>query len=78
MRKSSLKTMNLKRNFKKSEKIQYVFTGFFEGDFNLNSEEVSEVRYISVEDLDREMKEKPENFTEWFKIILNEYKQHLS
>ena len=28
--------------------------------------------------LDREMKEKPENFTEWFKIILNEYKQHLS
>jgi len=24
------------------------------------------------------MKEKPENFTEWFKIILNEYKQHLS
>ena len=58
--------------------LDYVFTGFFEGDFSLNSEEVSEVRYISVEDLDREIKEKPENFTEWFKIILNEYKQHLS
>ena len=58
--------------------LDYVFMGFFEGDFNLNSEEVSEVRYISTEDLDREIKEKPENFTEWFKIILNEYKQHLS
>ena len=58
--------------------LDYVFTGFFEGNFSLNSEEVSEVRYISVEDLDREIKEKPENFTEWFKIILNEYKQHLS
>ncbi len=58
--------------------LDYVFTGFFEGDFSLNSEEVSEVRYISTEDLDREIKEKPENFTEWFKIILNEYKQHLS
>lgn len=58
--------------------LDYVFMGFFEGDFSLNSEEVSEVRYISTEDLDREIKEKPENFTEWFKIILNEYKQHLS
>ena len=29
--------------------LDYVFTGFFEGDFSLNSEEVSEVRYISIE-----------------------------
>ena len=57
--------------------LDHVFTGYFEGAFNLNQDEVSEVRYISIDDLDKEMSANPENFTEWFKIILKEYKQHL-
>ncbi len=57
--------------------LDYVFTGNFNGDFVLNKKEVSEVRYISMEDLDKEMKANPENFTKWFKIILREYKYHL-
>ena len=57
--------------------LDYVFTGIFEGDFQLNENEVSEIRYISLENLNREMQENPEHFTEWFKIILQEYKEHL-
>lgn len=57
--------------------LDHVFTGNYEGDFKLNPEEVSEVRYISMEDLETEMKANPEHFTEWFKIILKEYKEHL-
>lgn len=57
--------------------LDYVFTGVFDGEFNLNKDEVSEVRYISMETLQIEMAENPGNFTEWFKIILNEYKHHL-
>lgn len=57
--------------------LDTVFTGVFEGQFNLNPNEVSEIRYISWEDLEQEIEEKPETFTEWFKIILKEYKQHL-
>ena len=57
--------------------LDHVFTGNFEGEFKLNEDEVSEVRYISIDDLDKEMSANPENFTEWFKIILKEYKQHL-
>ncbi len=57
--------------------LDHVFTGNFEGAFNLNQDEVSEVRYISIDELDKEMSANPENFTEWFKIILKEYKQHL-
>ena len=30
-----------------------------------------------MENLDQEMKQIPEHFTEWFKIILEEYKHHL-
>ena len=57
--------------------LDHVFTGNFEGEFKLNEEEVSEVRYISIDELDKEMSANPENFTEWFKIILKQYKQHL-
>lgn len=57
--------------------LDAVFIGKFEGKFALNPDEVSEIRYISWNNLEKEIKEKPESFTEWFKIILKEYKQHL-
>lgn len=57
--------------------LDHVFTGNFDGEFHLNKEEVSEIRYISMENLDKEITENPEHFTEWFKIILKEYKEHL-
>lgn len=56
--------------------LDHVFVGNYEGEFNLNKEEVSEVRYISLENLNLELENNPENFTEWFKIILEEYKHH--
>lgn len=56
--------------------LDHVFTGNYNAEFNLNKEEVEEIRYISMENLDREISENPENFTEWFKIILEEYKHH--
>lgn len=57
--------------------LDYVFTGNFSGAVNLNEDEVAEIRYVSMEELDNEMNKNPENFTEWFKIILAEYKHHL-
>jgi len=58
--------------------LDHVFVGTFEDEFHLNKEEVEEVRYITPEDLDLEMSEYPEHFTEWFKIILEEYKHHFN
>ncbi|KUJ52330.1 isopentenyl-diphosphate Delta-isomerase [Chryseobacterium sp. JAH] len=56
--------------------LDHVFTGTYDDKFSLNQNEVEEVRYISMADLDREISEHPEYFTEWFKIILEEYKHH--
>jgi len=56
--------------------LDHVFVGNYESDFNLNKNEVEEVRYISMENLDKEIAEHPENFTAWFKIILEEYKHN--
>ena len=56
--------------------LDHVFTGIYNEDFHLNENEVQEVRYISMQDLNREIAETPEKFTEWFKIILEEYKHN--
>lgn len=57
--------------------LDYVFTGQYTGDFTLNHEEVADIKYISIEDLKREIEEFPERYTEWFKIIWDEYRNHL-
>lgn len=57
--------------------LDYVFVGIYDGIFNLNPNEVSETRYISLIDLQKEMLSNPDNFTEWFKIILNKYLEFL-
>lgn len=57
--------------------LDYVFTGTYNGEIHPNKDEVSETRFITMEKLDMEMQANPEQFTEWFKIILEEYKHHL-
>ncbi len=57
--------------------LDYVFVGIYEGIFNLNPNEVTETRYISLVDLQKEILSNPDNFTEWFKIILNKYLEFL-
>lgn len=56
--------------------LDHVFTGTYNEGFHLNENEVQEVRYISMQDLNKEITENPEKFTEWFKIILEEYKHN--
>lgn len=57
--------------------LDHVFTGKYEGGYALNTAEVSEIRFISVENLNEELTQNPENFTEWFKIILKEFQERL-
>ena len=52
--------------------LDHVFMGKFNGEFELNPEEVNTVKYISTDELLLQIKNHPENYTEWFKICLNE------
>ncbi|MFA7617073.1 MAG: isopentenyl-diphosphate Delta-isomerase [Weeksellaceae bacterium] len=53
--------------------LDRVFFGFYDGEMNLNPEEVMDAKWISIEDLKNDMDENPDNFTVWFKIIFAEY-----
>ncbi|MDE5525605.1 isopentenyl-diphosphate Delta-isomerase [Elizabethkingia meningoseptica] len=57
--------------------LDHVFIGEYNGEYRLNPDEVSAIRFVTLEELDHEVAQQPEMFTEWFKIILKEYRDRL-
>ncbi len=53
--------------------LDYIFTGEYEVAPNPNPDEVASYRWIEMEQLQKEIEEHPENFTVWFRIILDQY-----
>lgn len=49
--------------------LDHVFIGYSEEVPKLNKEEVHAFRYVSLDQLEKEMNDQPELYTEWFKII---------
>jgi len=58
--------------------LDHVFIGEWSGDPTPNAEEVGEWRYISLPDLEKEVAERPEDFTIWFRIALPRVLEHLA
>ncbi len=51
----------------------HILVGNFEGEPNLNPDEVAAWKWVSLEDLKEDMKKNPDIYTEWFKIIFDKY-----
>lgn len=78
-------TVPLKFLFKFSYEVKYqeigiekevcsVFKGDYDGSVIPKKKEVTEIRWITLEGLGKEMEKKSEVFTPWFKIMINRYK----
>ncbi len=52
-----------------------VFTGIYDEPFEFNKEEVAEVRWMSTAELEADIQKDPEQYSFWFKIILEELKK---
>lgn len=50
--------------------FDHVFIGTYDGEMSLNGEEVSEVRWVDLKTLREDIKINSENYTAWFKIIM--------
>lgn len=57
--------------------LDRVFVGYYEGEMKINPEEVKAVKWIPMEELISDMKDHPENYTAWFKIIFEKYLEKL-
>jgi isopentenyl-diphosphate delta-isomerase len=52
--------------------FDHVLFGNYEGEMNLNVDEVSDIVYLPIQQIRQEMNEQPDKFTVWFKIIFEE------
>ena len=57
--------------------IDHVFIGQYSGNVFPKKDEVEEVCWISLDKLNKEMMEHPEDFTYWFKILMKQPKMQL-
>jgi len=57
--------------------FDHILVGNFEGQPELNPDEVAAWKWVSLEDLEADMKKNPDIYTEWFKIIFDKYYSHI-
>lgn len=50
--------------------LDHVFIGKFDGEPQPNPEEADDWKWVNVEELQRDVKENPDNYTPWFRIAL--------
>jgi isopentenyl-diphosphate delta-isomerase len=58
--------------------VDHVFFGFYNGVPQANPDEVMGFKWSKLEELEKEIKVYPGNFTEWFKICFDEVIHHQS
>src|SRR5690606_9896274 len=58
--------------------FDHILVGYYDGEPNLNPEEVSDWKWMTLEDLKMDMEKQPQLYTEWFKIIFENYYKHSS
>ncbi|MFV0237569.1 MAG: isopentenyl-diphosphate Delta-isomerase [Flavobacteriales bacterium] len=57
--------------------LDHVFIGYYNENPILNPKEVSNFKWLTIEEIQKELRVQPKNYTEWFKIIFNEYLHRL-
>lgn len=57
--------------------LDHILIGNFEGNPNINKEEVATWKWKDLEEVKMDIQNNPEIYTEWFKIIFDKFYQHL-
>lgn len=57
--------------------LDHVMIGYYNGEPNINLEEVESWKWMSIEDIKADMNHNPDIYTVWFKIIFNEFDHFL-
>ena len=58
--------------------LDHVFIGQFEGEPQINPEEVESWKYMSVSAVAADIATNPDQYTVWFKIIFEQFQSHLT
>lgn len=58
--------------------FDHLFIGRYNGEPDINPEEVAEWKWMSVEDVKDDLSQHPQNYTAWFTIIFDRFYQNLN
>jgi isopentenyl-diphosphate delta-isomerase len=58
--------------------FDHVMIGFYQGEPNINPEEVAAWKWMLPEDIKYDIAEHPDNYTAWFKIIFERFYNHIT
>jgi isopentenyl-diphosphate delta-isomerase len=56
----------------------HILIGKYNNDPNINPDEVSNWKWMSLDNIKTDIKTQPENYTEWFKIIFDKFYEHIN
>jgi len=56
--------------------LDHVFVGYSETEPIINSDEVDSWKWIAMAELKQDIKQNPDNYTVWFKIIFEKFAEH--
>ncbi|GAA0890729.1 isopentenyl-diphosphate Delta-isomerase [Fulvivirga kasyanovii] len=57
--------------------LDHVFTGTFDGEPNINKDEVDDWKYVDLKTLKADIEANADHYTHWFKIIIENIAPHL-
>jgi isopentenyl-diphosphate delta-isomerase len=57
--------------------LDHVMIGYYNGQPNINPEEVENWKWMGIEEIRKDMTENPEIYTVWFKIIFDEFYHYI-
>ena len=58
--------------------VDHIFTGVYDGVPTVNPDEVEDWKFVSLDELRKDAARNPENYTAWFRLILDHKKQGLT
>ena len=57
--------------------LDHVMVGFCDDDPKINTKEVASFKWMTIDSLKKDLKEKPDDYTVWFAIIFDRFCQHI-
>ena len=57
--------------------LDHILIGKYEGEPNINPDEVADWKWMSLDEVKKDIQANPDIYTAWFKIIFDKFYQHL-
>lgn len=57
--------------------LDHVFVGYYDGPVSPNPEEIDEIKFVDLKDLEKDIAANPNNYTPWLRICFRRFLYHI-